>query len=173
VVWVTEALATLVNSQSGISFNSKSNGRLDIVKQVRVDLKETYNMGKFADPDYKHNEPETIRKRWEELLAFTKEFYQVEQKVLALFALAFDVYQSTNISDTISCPTIISPSSTLQRRIYSDLRNIRRLQISLLLIPTWVRECTVISEVSLFRTPHSCDSALIIGFKTMLAASRS
>jgi len=48
-------------------------------------------MGKFADPDYKHNEPETITKRREEFIAFQKECYQVELKVLALFALALDV----------------------------------------------------------------------------------
>ena len=64
---------------------------MDVAKQVRGDLKETYNMGKFADPDYKHNEPETITKRREEFIAFQKECYQVELKVLALFALALDV----------------------------------------------------------------------------------
>jgi isopenicillin N synthase-like dioxygenase len=72
---------------------------LDVAKQVRGDLKETYNMGKFADLDYKHNEPETITKRREELLAFQKECYQVELRVLVLFALALDVLSSSNDVD--------------------------------------------------------------------------
>ena len=56
-------------------------------------------MGKFADPDYKHNESETITNRREELLAFQKECYQMELKVLVLFALALDVPGSSNDVD--------------------------------------------------------------------------
>jgi hypothetical protein len=96
VVLITEVLAIPANSRSGISLGLVDS-RLDVEKQIRGDLKETYNMGKFADPEYKQIEPETITQRREEFIAFTKECYQVELKVLVLFALALDVFISPEI----------------------------------------------------------------------------
>ena len=167
-----EALAIQVNSPNGMSFQTKNNWRLDVAKQVRGDLKETYNMGKFADADYKHNEPDTITKRREEFLAFQKECYQVELKVLVLFALALEVYRSISISDTNSYLMIISPSSIPQRKIFSGLRNIP-LQIFLLSTPIWVQGHTVISEVSLFCTSSSTEVVLTIDFKMISVVSKS
>jgi hypothetical protein len=173
VVSIMEALATQVNSPNGMSFQAKNNWRLDVAKQVRGDLKETYNMGKFADADYKHNEPDTITKRREELLAFQIECYQVEQKVLVLFALALEVYRSISISDTNSYLMIISPSSIPQRKISSGLRNIP-LQIFLLSTPIWVQGHTAISEVSLFCTSSSTEAIILTtDFKMMSVVSKS
>jgi len=111
-----EVLATQVNSPSGTCPHSQTDNRLDVAKQLRGDLKETYNMGKFADPDYKHNEPDTITKRREELLAFQKECYQVELKVLVLFALALDVPRPWNDVDLTVALRLFLEVSHGQRR---------------------------------------------------------
>jgi len=97
-----EVLVTLVNLLNGILLCFNGNGRLDVAKQVRGDIKETYNMGKFADPEYKHNEPDSITKRREEFIAFTKECFLVEQKVLVLFALALEVYSCKRLADLVT-----------------------------------------------------------------------
>ena len=105
-------------------------------------------MGKFADPDYKHNEPETITKRREEFIAFQKECYQVELKVLALFALALDVppYKQSK-SNFVSYLQIIFLNTILPRKTFSGLQSTRLLQLtSHSWKQIWEQGHTVISE---------------------------
>jgi len=45
----------------------------------------------FADKEYKQTMPEMIIRRWGEICNFQTECFEVEQKVLILFALALDV----------------------------------------------------------------------------------
>jgi isopenicillin N synthase-like dioxygenase len=65
--------------------------RLDIVNQKRGDFKETFNMGKFADPTYEQKLPPILASHWHEIQAFQKECHVVTLHVLTLFALALDV----------------------------------------------------------------------------------
>jgi hypothetical protein len=65
--------------------------RSDVAKQQRGDLKETFNMALFGDPNYKPDLPEIIMKRWDEIKTFQKECYELESKVLVLFAVALGV----------------------------------------------------------------------------------
>jgi len=48
-------------------------------------------MSMFADKEYKQTMPEMIIRRWGEICNFQRECFEVEQKVLILFALALDV----------------------------------------------------------------------------------
>jgi isopenicillin N synthase-like dioxygenase len=88
---MTEVLAIRVNSPSGMESSWLANRRLDVAKQQRGDLKETFNMARFVDPNWKQNVPEIIIKYWDEIVSFQKECYNVELKVLVLFALSLDV----------------------------------------------------------------------------------
>jgi hypothetical protein len=51
-------------------------------------------MALFGDPNYKPDLPEMIMKRWEEIKIFQQECYELEIKVLVLFALAVGVFVS-------------------------------------------------------------------------------
>lgn len=48
-------------------------------------------MSMFADKEYKQTIPDMIIRRWEEICTFQRECFELEQKVLILFALALDV----------------------------------------------------------------------------------
>jgi isopenicillin N synthase-like dioxygenase len=65
--------------------------RLDIPYQTRGDFKETFNMGRFADPEYQQNLPPIITSHWDEIQQFQKQCQAVTLKVLTLFALALNV----------------------------------------------------------------------------------
>ena len=66
--------------------------RLDVANQIRGDFKETFNMGKFADPEYKQKLPPLLMSHWSEIQGFQKQCHIVTLKVLTLFALALNVH---------------------------------------------------------------------------------
>jgi len=64
---------------------------LDFATQKRGDFKETFNMGKFTDKEYKQNLPPILTSRWSEIQDFQKECHALTLKVLTLFGLALNV----------------------------------------------------------------------------------
>lgn len=66
--------------------------RLDIANQARGDFKETFNMGKFADPEYKQTLPPILMNHWTEIKTFQQQCHSVTMKVLTLFGLALNVH---------------------------------------------------------------------------------
>ena len=88
--------------------------RLDVAYQQQGDFKETFNMGKFADPTYKQNLPPIIASHWTEIQVFQKECHAVTLKVLTLFALALNVIAIVGFSVDPSYRKIILRNSTMQ-----------------------------------------------------------
>jgi hypothetical protein len=88
--------------------------RLDVVNQARGDFKETFNMGKFADPEYQQNLPPILLKHWTEIKGFQQQCHVVTLKVLTLFGLALNVPLLQNIELILSYPTITLLNNILQ-----------------------------------------------------------
>ena len=89
---MAQILATLGKTPKGIAHSrSFLMKRLDIANQARGDFKETFNMGKFIDPDYKQKLPPILLLHWNEIQTFQKECHTVTLRVLTLFALALNV----------------------------------------------------------------------------------
>lgn len=89
VIPTSDTLATI--TRRGIIMTFFFNDRLDVANQKRGDFKETFNMGKFADPEYKQNLPPILMSHWPEIQDFQNKCHSVTLKVLTLFALALNV----------------------------------------------------------------------------------
>jgi isopenicillin N synthase-like dioxygenase len=79
--------------------------------QTQGDFKETFNMAKFADPTWEQKLPPILMKRWPEIVEFQKQCYAVESKVLTLFALALNVWPSSQSDLTIATYRLLYQSS--------------------------------------------------------------
>ena len=122
--------------------------RLDVVNQARGDFKETFNMGKFADPEYQQNLPPILLKHWTEIKGFQQQCHTVTLKVLSLFGLQ-------NIELILSYPTITLLNNILRLTTLWESYVIPPVQREMVFTRAILEQVlTQILEVSLYCALH-------------------